>query len=96
MREVERVVRVDSRGRVVIPSEVRKALNIGRAVKLRVKDGAVILEPVEDPLEELSKLVVKVSVKASVEPRRLGETASRELRSGLGRDEAEKRGASAR
>ena len=76
---MEYVVRVDDRGRIVIPSEVRRALNIGRAVRLRVEGKALILEPIQDPLEELSKLVRRVSVKASEAPWMLSTIASRKL-----------------
>ena len=39
---VEYILRVDRRGRVVIPSEVRKSLSIGRAVKLRVRGKSIL------------------------------------------------------
>ena len=76
---MELILRVDRRGRIVIPSKVRKALGIGRIVKMQVKNRTLILEPVEDPLEELSKLVVKTSLKASIEPGKLGRIASEQL-----------------
>jgi len=88
---MKRILRIDDRGRIVIPSEVRKSLGIGKAVKLRVKGRMIILEPVEDPLEELSKLVERVSVKASTEPWKLSEIASQQLmreRKGNGGGEA--------
>ena len=46
---MEYVLRIDSRGRVVIPSEVRKSLGISRAVKLRVRGKSIIIEPFENP-----------------------------------------------
>lgn len=88
---MKRILRIDDRGRIVIPSEVRRSLGIGKAVKLRVKGRMIILEPVEDPLEELSKLVERVSVKASTEPWKLSEIASQQLmreRKGNGGGEA--------
>lgn len=87
---MEYILRVDSKGRVVIPSEIRKSLSIGRAVKLRVRDKSIIIEPVEDPLEELSKLVEKVTIKASTEPWRLSEVASNQLMKESGSYEARK------
>lgn len=86
---MEYVLRVDRKGRVVIPSEVRRRLGIEGFVRLRVESGRVVLEPARDPLEELSELVVEVNVRASEEPERLGEEASRrlleELRGEVGR-----------
>jgi AbrB family looped-hinge helix DNA binding protein len=76
---VEYVLRVDGRGRIVIPSEVRKRLGIGRLVRLRVEDGRAVIEPVRDPLEELSRLLVGVRVKASTEPEKLSTEAYRRL-----------------
>ena len=76
---VEYILRVDRRGRIVIPSEVRKSLGIGRAVKLRVRGKSIVIEPIEDPLEELSRLIEKVTIKASTEPWRLSKVASDQL-----------------
>jgi AbrB family looped-hinge helix DNA binding protein len=55
---MEFLVRVDRRGRIVIPSEVRRSLGIGRVVRLRVEEGRVVLETVEDPIEKLVRLVI--------------------------------------
>ena len=48
-------------------------------MRLRVEGKALILEPIQDPLEELSKLVRRVSVKASEAPWMLSAIASRQL-----------------
>lgn len=56
---MEILVRVDRRGRIVIPSEVRQSLGIGRVVRLRVKEGRIVLEAVKDPVERLMELVSK-------------------------------------
>ena len=73
------IVRVDDRGRIVVPSKVRESLNIGRALRLRVEGGKIVLEPFEDPLEGVSKLVVRVSIKASREPEKISEVAYEQL-----------------
>ena len=73
------ILRVDSKGRVTIPVEIRRRLGIKSVLKLEVKDGKIILQPCEDPLEEASRLVVNVSPKASVKPGELGEAASKQL-----------------
>ena len=76
---MERVLHVDDRGRVVIPSDVREKLGIKRYVKMYVKDGKVILEPVKDIFEEISNLIVEVKIKASLEPSKLSQIASQQL-----------------
>lgn len=47
---VDVVVRVDGRGRVLIPKGVREALGIkeGGLLRLRVADGRIVLEPLGD------------------------------------------------
>ncbi len=75
----EYVVRIDNRGRIIIPSEIRKMLGLQKAVKLRVEGKKIVIEPLEDPFEELSKLVEKVYIKASLEPWKLSEIASQQL-----------------
>ncbi len=57
MGEVVEMLRVDRRGRVLIPSRVRRELGIGRAVLMRVQGGKIVLEPVRDPVDDLRKLV---------------------------------------
>lgn len=47
------IVRVDERGRVTLPSELRKKLRVGRLVKLEVSEGKIVITPVENPLEKL-------------------------------------------
>ena len=73
------VLRVDERGRVVIPSEIRKKIGIKRAVRLRLEGRKIVLEPAEDQLEELSKLVKRVKIKASLEPELISKVAEEQL-----------------
>ena len=72
-------VRVDEKGRIVIPKDIRRRLNIGRWVRLRVEGGKVVLEPVRDPLDELAELVVESRIVAGVEPEKVSRVAEREL-----------------
>ena len=76
---MEYIVRVDDRGRISIPSDVRKLLGIKHYIRLRVADGKVILEPVKDPLDDLVNLAAEVAVKASQRPEELSKLASEEL-----------------
>jgi len=55
---MEIYVKVDKRGRLVIPSEVRRRLGIKRVLKLRVEGRRLVLEAPEDPLDKLAELVV--------------------------------------
>ena len=82
---VEYVLAVDERGRISIPSRVRRALGIKRYVRIRVVDGKVVLEPIKDPLEELSNLITEINVKASQKPGELSKLASEELMKEYGR-----------
>jgi AbrB family looped-hinge helix DNA binding protein len=75
----EVTVRVDEKGRVVIPSDIRRQLNIKNVVKISIKDGEVALKPVEDPLKSLEKLVVKGTSDVEKEIEMLRRAAEREL-----------------
>ena len=72
-------MKVDRKGRIVIPSNIRRQLNIKNLVKIIVKDGEITLKPVEDPLKSLEKLVVKGTTDVEKEIQRLHRTAEREL-----------------
>jgi len=72
-------VRVDGKGRIVIPRDIRRKLNTGRWVRLRVEDGRIVLEPVKDPLDELAELVVWSGITASREPGKVSRVAEQEL-----------------
>jgi AbrB family looped-hinge helix DNA binding protein len=56
---VELLLKVDEKGRILIPRALREKLGIGRLVRARVEEGRIVIEPVEDPLELLEKAVVK-------------------------------------
>ena len=47
------LARVDKRGRLVIPSRIKKRLKIGTTVRLREKDGKLELIPISDSLKKL-------------------------------------------
>ncbi|MEM1588419.1 MAG: AbrB/MazE/SpoVT family DNA-binding domain-containing protein [Candidatus Bathyarchaeia archaeon] len=73
------ILRVDEKGRVLIPSNIRKQLNIKNIVEISVKEGEVVLKPVEDPLKSLEKLVVKGTRDVEKEIREMRKVAEREL-----------------
>jgi len=75
----EATVKVDAKGRIVIPSKIRRELDIRNILKIKVEGGKITLKPIEDPLKSLEKLVVKGTKDVEREIRRLREVAKREL-----------------
>ncbi|MBM5805048.1 MAG: AbrB/MazE/SpoVT family DNA-binding domain-containing protein [Candidatus Verstraetearchaeota archaeon] len=75
----ETAVRVDEKGRLVIPSKIRRAAGVKKVMTVRVERGSIVLTPVADPLESLGKVVVKGTKDVEVEIRRLRRVAQREL-----------------
>ncbi|RLF98276.1 MAG: AbrB family transcriptional regulator, partial [Candidatus Wolframiiraptor sp.] len=45
------LVRMDEKGRVLIPLKIRRRLGMKNLVRIRVEGEKVILEPVPDPLD---------------------------------------------
>jgi len=74
------VVRVGRKGRVVIPKEVREALNAreGSLLKVYIEGNKAIIEPAEDVVERF-----KGSIKVDRWPEDLDEFLSEVLRSWL-------------
>jgi len=63
------MTKVDSKGRIVLPQEVREQLGItpGTEVEVREEDGKAVIEPEDDPDEILSRME-KLVKQASPEP----------------------------
>lgn len=60
------MVRVDSKGRIVIPQEVRDRLGItpGTEVEVREEDGTAVVAPEDDPervIDRMERLVAETS-----------------------------------
>ena len=60
------MARVDSKGRIVLPQEVRERLGItpGTEVEVREEDGKAVVEPEDDPeriIERMERLVAETS-----------------------------------
>jgi len=60
------VTKVDSKGRIVLPQEVRERLGItpGTEVEVREEDGRAVVEPEDDPeriIERMDRLVAETS-----------------------------------
>ncbi len=71
-------VEVDGRGRVTIPKRLRDSLRIGRKVRMKVEGRRIIIEPIEDPLDELTDLV-RGSKLSSDRAGEIGRAASEQL-----------------
>lgn len=68
------MARVDSKGRVTIPKEVRESLGIdeGSHVEIRTEDGRVVVEPEREPeeiLDEMESILENVERKKPKEGR---------------------------
>jgi len=79
MQLSEITVKVDRKGRMVIPSNIRRRFNIKNIVKIIVKEEEIILKPVEDPLKSLEKLIIKGTTDVERDIQRLRRAAEREL-----------------
>ncbi|ABM81355.1 AbrB/MazE/SpoVT family DNA-binding domain-containing protein [Hyperthermus butylicus] len=75
---MEIIARVDKKGRVLIPSEIRFQLGIRNAVKIRVENNKLIIEPVKDPIEAPASTVPKGTHDVEAEINELRQTAARE------------------
>jgi len=77
---VEQVLRVDEKGRVLLPGALRRKLGINRLVKARIEGNRIILEPVADPVELLMKAVIKGTEDIELEISELRRTAENQVK----------------
>lgn len=61
------MAKVDSKGRIVLPQEVRERLGItpGTEVEVREEDGKAVVEPEDDPVEIIERMEQLVREAAS-------------------------------
>jgi len=79
---MEAIVKIDKKGRIVIPKSFRESIDLKKVAKIRLEGKKLIIEPVEDPLEGLKKNVkVEISdIESSIsELRKLSEEKLREV-----------------
>jgi AbrB family looped-hinge helix DNA binding protein len=67
------MAKVDSKGRIVLPQELRDRLGIspGTEVEVREEDGRAVIEPEADPeeiVERMERLVAEASANRDAEP----------------------------
>nr|MDO8077272.1 AbrB/MazE/SpoVT family DNA-binding domain-containing protein [Candidatus Freyarchaeota archaeon] len=72
-------VKVDSKGRILIPQRIRRKLNIKNLVGIKVQGKKLIIEPIEDPLDSLERVVVRGTSDVEREIGKLRRIAEREL-----------------
>jgi len=58
---VELTLRIDRKGRVLIPAEIRRLISLRDIVKAQVEGEKLILEPMRNPIGDLTALVVDKS-----------------------------------
>ena len=71
------MLKMDSKGRIVIPAELRKEMSISHAVIAKTDKGRILLKPlerIEDPLEYLSSIKIRTK-KTPVQMKREAEEA---------------------
>lgn len=52
------IVRVDPKGNISIPSDIRRRLHIEHVARLRVEGDRIVIEPVKDPIEFLESTAI--------------------------------------
>ena len=50
-------LKVDSKGRIQVPKDLRKQLGIGTEVSVRVENGAMTIEPIERVFDRIAREV---------------------------------------
>jgi len=76
--KLEFILKVDGKGRILIPKEIRSILNIGSVVSARVDDGKLIIEPLRDPIDLLTSSVIRGTVDVENEIKELRKAALKE------------------
>ena len=71
--------KVDSKGRIQIPMDVRRELGIRNEVSARIEDGVVRIEPVESVLDRLTREVRSNFKSVEEDLPKLRKAAEREL-----------------
>ena len=71
-------MKLDSKGRLLIPASIRRKLNLRNVVKVHVEEKRLVIEAVEDPIEVLSETVIKGAVDAEKEIVKLRKVAEKE------------------
>ncbi len=77
-------MRVDDKGRILIPKEIREKLGIKNIVKIKVEGDKLVITPIRDPLHILTASVMKGTRDVASEIRSLRRAAEEEAFKGAG------------
>ncbi len=77
------VVRIDDKGRILIPAKFRRKLS-SRVVKIRMEGDRLTVEPLKDPLEILTSSVRKGTRDIKKEIEKLRRAAEKQLLTEMG------------
>lgn len=80
---MEYLVRIDDKGRIVIPLEIRKKFKLRKLVILRVENDKIIIQPIKDPIEMLTSTIIKGSRDIEKEIPKLRKIAEEEALKGM-------------
>lgn len=75
---MELTLKIDGKGRILIPAFIRRKLNLKRVVKVRIEGGKLIIEPFKNPTEALTQTVIKGTIDVEKEIAELRKIAERE------------------
>ncbi|MEM1542452.1 MAG: AbrB/MazE/SpoVT family DNA-binding domain-containing protein [Ignisphaera sp.] len=80
---MEVIVRIDAKGCIMIPSDIRKKLGIDNIVRLRVEEDKIIVERIKDPIEFLELSVVSGTNDVEMEIGMLRKAIDEEIEGGI-------------
>jgi len=75
---LELILKIDDKGRILIPVHIRREIGLKRVVKVRVEGRKLVIEPIEDPIEILTETVLKGSTDIEKEVKDLRSIAEKE------------------
>jgi len=81
---LEFILKVDSKGRILIPSEIRRSLGIKDAIIARIEDKKIIIEPLKDPIDLLTSSIIVGTKNIEREIKEIRRIAAREVRRRIG------------
>ncbi len=81
---MEFILKVDSKGRILIPSEIRRSLGIKDAIIARIEDKKIIIEPLKDPIDLLTSSIIVGTKNIEREIKEIRRIAAREVRRRIG------------
>jgi len=81
---LELILKIDSKGRILIPAYIRRKLNFRNMVRVYVEEDRLIIRPIKNSVDRLTETVIKGSNNIEEEISRLRKIAEKEVFSRLG------------